>query len=320
MEREDAILTIRQLLQKAGFFVSDPHNIRSISFDLIARRDSSLLIIKVLSNVDSLTRVQGDELKSIASSLDAAPLIIGIRAGTGPIEEGAIYSRFDIPIINIQTLYDYLIEGVPPLVFAAPGGFYVNLDGEAIRRARAERGISLGTLAEIAGVSRKTIQMYESGMGAMIDVAVRLEDFLQEPIVLPIDPFDYHPVPETPAVEREIEGLEREIFELLDGMGYAVLPVKRCPFEAVTTLENGDLFLITGVSETNRNLARKARVIVNISRVAEKDTVIFIEHVRSRTNIEGAPLIGQDEIETASDPDIIIDLISERRRRKHGED
>ncbi len=319
MEREDAILTARQLLQKAGFFVSDPHNIRSISFDLIARRDSSLLIIKVLSNVDSLTRAHADELKSIASSLGASPLIIGARAGTGPLEDGAVYSRFNIPIINLQSLYDYLIEGVPPFVFAAPGGFYVNIDGDVIRRARDERGISLGELAEIAGVSRKTIQMYEQGMGAMMDVAIRLEDFLQEPIVVPIDPFDYHPPPEEPSLEREIDGLEREIFSLLDSMGYAVLPLKRCPFEAVTTLDDEGLFLITGVSERNRNLPKKARVIVNISRVAEKDTVIFIDHVRSRTNIEGAPLIGQDEIERASDPEVIIHLISSRRRR-NGED
>ncbi len=319
MEREDAILAVRRLLQKAGFFVSDPHNIRSISFDLIARRDSSLLIIKVLSNVDSLTRSHAEELKSIASSLDASPIIIGDRAGTGPLEEGAVYSRFDIPIINFQTLYDYLIEGVPPLVFAAPGGFYVNIDGEVIRRARAEKGISLGTLADIAGVSRKTIQMYESGMGAMMDVAIKLEDFLQEPIVLPIDPFDYRPVPEVDSIERELEGLEREIFSLLGSMGYAVLPVKRCPFEAVTTLEEEDLFLITGVSERNRNLPKKARVIVNISRVAEKDTVIFIDHVKTRTNIEGAPLIGQDEIERAKDPEVIIHLISDRRKRNGNE-
>lgn len=319
MDRKELILSVRQLLQKAGFFVSDPHNIRSISFDLIARKDSLLLVIKVLSNVDSLTRTQAEELKSITHSLGASPLIIGIRAGTGPIEDGAVYSRFNIPIISIQSLYDYLIEGVPPLIFAAPGGFYVNIDGESIRRARSERGISLGELAEIAGVSRKTIQMYESGMGAMIDVALHLEDFLREPLILPIDPFDYHPQPTESSTEREINGLEREVFELLNAMGYEVFPLNRCPFEAVTTLEKSGLFFITGVSEKTGNLARKARVIVNISRVAEKDTVIFIEHIRSKTNIEGAPLIGHDEIEEASGPETIIDLISERRRRRHEE-
>ena len=50
-----------------------------------------------------------------------------------------------------------------------------------MKRLREERSISLGTLAEIAGVSRRTIQMYENGMGAMIDVAIRLEEFSTSP-------------------------------------------------------------------------------------------------------------------------------------------
>ena len=35
--------------------------------------------------------------------------------------------------------------------------------------------------------------MYESGMGAMIEVAMRLEDFLNQPIVTQLDPFASQP-------------------------------------------------------------------------------------------------------------------------------
>ena len=46
-------------------------------------------------------------------------------------------------------------------------------------------------LADVAGVSRRTIQMYESGMGAMIDAALRLEEYLDTEIIETVNPFEY---------------------------------------------------------------------------------------------------------------------------------
>ena len=74
-----------------------------------------------------------------------------------------VYSRFGIPLMSINTLHDLFIEEVPPLIYSAPGGFYVRLDKEVLARLR-QGGRSLGELAEIAGVSRRTIQMYEEGI------------------------------------------------------------------------------------------------------------------------------------------------------------
>ncbi len=93
--------------------------------------------------------------------------------------------------MSAQTLAEHLLEEIPPYIFAAPGGLYVKLDGDRLGDIRAERGLSLGTLADVAGVSRRTIQLYETGMGAMIDAALRLEEFLDTQIVEPIDPFTY---------------------------------------------------------------------------------------------------------------------------------
>src|SRR3989304_1669875 len=104
---------------------------------------------------------------------EAPPLVVGERSGTGPLEDGVIYSRFGVPILARQTFVEFLEDGVPPFVFSAPGGLYVRLDTEALRRAREERQISLGTLADVAGVSRRTIQMYPEGVAAAGDIAPR---------------------------------------------------------------------------------------------------------------------------------------------------
>ena len=193
MQRDELINGVRGTLEKVGFTVSKPLNMRSISFDIVARRDKTLLLIKILSNVDAFSKDNSEEVKTLAEALGGSPLLVGERSGAGEIEQGIVYSRFNVPILALSTLKDLLLEEVPPFIFAAPGGLYVKLDSDLLKRLREEKSISLGNLAEVAGVSRRTIQMYETGMGAMIDVAIRLEEYLEHPIVLPVDPLHYKP-------------------------------------------------------------------------------------------------------------------------------
>src|SRR5438552_6388245 len=167
---------------KTGFFLSRPHGERGLCFDLVARRDDTLLIVKVFQNVDALSKETAQELKAIARTLEGSPLVVGERSGTGSLEDGVIYSRFGVPILCRSPLLEFLEEGVPPFLFSAPGGLYVQLDAAALRRMRDERGLSLGALAEIAGVSRRSLQMYLEGRAATLDVATRLEDASSESV------------------------------------------------------------------------------------------------------------------------------------------
>jgi len=313
--REELIGRIRTTLAKAGWFTSDPHNIRSISFDIIARRDKQLLIIKALSNIDSLSSDDAEQLRVLATALSGSPMVIGLHSGAGRLEDGILYSRFGIPIISEPTFHEHILDGVPPFVYAAPGGLYVRLDGETIRRIREQRNISLGTLADVAGVSRKAIQMYESGMGAMIEIAARIERYLNEPIVVPLDPFSYTmEVAKTLKSFEDFKGLNRDVFEMLREIGYSVVPTIRCPFDALATEE--DFLLLAGVGEDPQTTARKARVVGNISRVTEKKSVIFIKDETSVRNIEGTPLITEDELRRADDADDVLELILKREKRR----
>ena len=314
-KREELVTRIRETLAKSGFFVSDPHNIRSISFDVIARRDKQLLIIKALSNIDSLSGDDADQLRILSTALGGNPMVIGLHSGSGKLDDGILYSRFGIPIISEATFHEHMLEGVPPFVYAAPGGLYVRLDGELLKRIRQDRNISLGTLAEIAGVSRKAIQMYESGMGAMIEIAARIEEYLNEPIVVPLNPFSYSAeMAKTLRKFDEFQGLNRDVFELLRGIGYSVVPTVRCPFDALASEE--DMLLLAGIGEDPQITARKARVVGNISRVTERKSVIFVKQETELEAIEGTPLITKDELQRADDADDVLELILQREKRK----
>ena len=312
MKRDRVLEETRRGLAKTGFFLSRPHGERGLCFDFVARRDDTLLIVKVLQNVDALNKETARELLDISRILEGSPIVVGERSGTGPLEDGVLYSRFGVPILSRRTLADFLEEGVPPFLFSAPGGLYARLDTEALRRLRDVREVSLGTLADIAGVTRRTIQMYLEGMSATMEVAMRLEEFLNESLVMPVDPFA---LLADPAAREErlpqIEGFEREMFERLERLGYRVLRTVRSPFDALS--KHDETTFLTGVGEADRALERKAEVVSNLSRVVEKDSVMFVERARVRMSIRGVPVIAREELRRAKDRDDVEEMISERK-------
>ena len=297
MQREELIRSVRELLLRSGFRASMPLRLRSIAFDIVARRDRSLLLVKVLTNIDAFSKENAEELKVLAEALEGSIVLVGERSGSGDLEPGIVYSRFDIPIIAYETMKALLLEDEPPFIFAAPGGLYVRLDSDLLHRIREDRGLSLGTLAEVAGVSRRTIQMYEAGMGAMIDAALRLEEYLERPLVVPVDPMGYRPPPREPRpleMERYDE-FSRNIYTMLTQLGLVVRPTEKCPFEALTG--DRDLLLLTGLGKDEARLADKAKVVADVARITGKESVIFIERLRTRQSIEGTALIGRDELQ-----------------------
>ncbi|MCD6462052.1 MAG: transcriptional regulator [Thermoplasmata archaeon] len=334
--KADMVQTVREMLLKAGFEVSRPHHLKAVSFDLVAKRRAQVLFLKILTNVDTFSEENARALMLLSSILGGSPLRVGERNGGGKMEDGVVYKRFGIPVVTPGTLYDYMIEGVPPLAFAAPGGLYVNIDGRALRRIRMERHISLGEIAEAAGVSRRTIQLYEDGQrGAVVDVALRIEDYLDVPLIEPIEilsPFQERdsgrrgerPLPGTPLTPdmgqidiSPLEAMWREVFNRLREEGCNVTPVAQAPFERV--VEKRVEMLLTGVGRYNRTLVKKAVTIGDVSRVVEKESVVIVDERKRREEIEGTPLISIEEILCLDHVDQFLELIKERSRDKREE-
>lgn len=310
--RERLIESIRSLLIDCGFYVTDPINIKGISFDLIGRRDDQLLILKVLQNADAFSKQDAEQMRKIAHALDGHSAVIALRSSSKKLDDGIIYSRFGTPILSFGTLEEYLKEGIPPFIFAAPGGLYVKIDSNLLRSMRQARNISLGTLAEIAGVSRKAIQMYEEGMGTMIEVAMKIEEFLNEPLVVPLNPFEYTEDQMLPLMgDFEADDLLHEdIFRLLKTIGYSVLPTARCPFDAITTDEK--IMLLTGVERCGPMLEKKANAVASISNVVEKKAVIITDKDAHVKSLKKTPLIAREELAHVKEKEKILAIIRER--------
>ncbi|MGM0510777.1 MAG: transcriptional regulator [Thermoplasmatota archaeon] len=316
MNRLQLIEEIRDILAKAGFYLSERHYEPGISFDVIARKDDSLLIIRALMNADSSRSKNATELKVLSNALNGSSLLIAVKGGRRKLKKGVIYSRRGLPLISVDTLRDMLIEGVPPYVFSAPGGFYVDLDSELLKKVREDNRISLSKLAKIAGVSRKAIQKYEQGMGADLEIALRLEEFLGEELILPLNPLEYdEEIEESLESLEQFTGYSKSIFESLLSMGYRIVPTCRCPFEAVTSDEK--TILLSGIgSEENQNLKKKAKIVSDLSHITEKESVIFLKKRYTRVNLEGTPLIDMSELTGIDSKEAIKELLKERKEAK----
>jgi putative transcriptional regulator len=315
MDRSELLTHIREFLGNAGFSVSDQCALRLPGFDLVARRGETLLIIKVLSNIDGLSEDVAQELRALAYLLKATPLLIGEKNGVNNLEDDVVYFRFGIQTVTATTLQNHLLEEIPVRAYAAPGGLYVNLDQEKIRRLRQEKNISLGSFAHHVRVSRRTVRMYEDGMSARIDIADRIEEMFDQTVTMPIDLLkpllmETNRLPFYKKDQGETKRLQSEIFALLQNIGYRVIPMDRCPFEALS--KEKEKILLTCVQEYNKKLAEKAHFISSISKITEKHAVVFTDKDVEKKNLEGTPIIGKKELRKIRDPEDVFTLILER--------
>jgi putative transcriptional regulator len=338
--RERAIERVRDLLESAGFYVSDAHNIRPTSFDLMARRDSLLLIVKVLKNIDALAPEEARRLRELGTLFPATPIVVGQNSGATRLEPGVVYNRYGVTIVVEASLREYLHKGVPPFLFSSPGGIFVRVDGPRLRQLREDRSLSLGALAGIAGVSRRTIQLYEEGTGAEISIVQRIEAFLDAPVALPIDLFPRPAAPRSkdappgegagpdPATKepgraegkgrspaRTGDALRDGVFRQLDGMGWEVVVTIRCPFDAFTRgpITSEEEILLTTVGSL-RSAQHRADVLQQLARVAEGHALFVVRESAPRRAIDGMAVLSVTELKRQKDPDELLETIEAREQ------
>ena len=312
MSRSALVGNVTAMLEDAGFVVSDRCAIRPKSFDVAARRGEDVLLVKILGNIDAFDARTGAEMRRLGTYLNATPMVIGLRTRDQELDPGVVYFRNGVPVLSPDTAMDLFVEGVPPLIYAAPGGLYVNIDSEVLQDAREGKDWSLGRLAKELGVSRRTVSKYEDGMDASVEVATELEEMFDAPLASPVDVFEEESVRETkdPPEAPEPDPADERVVAMLTRVGYEVHPTDRAPFETVS--DDGEAEqVLTGHSEFDRTAEKRARIMSSVGRVTRTRSVYIVEKA-PRESVEGTALIEQDEIEDVEERDDFRDLITDR--------
>jgi putative transcriptional regulator len=313
MSRSALVGNVMAMLGDAGFLVSDRCAVRPKSFDVAARRDKDVILVKILGNIDSFDTATGAEMRRLGTYLDATPLVIGLRTRDEELEPGVVYFRHGVPVLSPDTAMDLFVEEVPPLIYAAPGGLYVSIDGNVLADAREEREWSLGQLANELGVSRRTVSKYEDGMNASVEVAVKLEDLFEAPLTNPVDVFEPEEVHEDESMpdDPEADPDDERLVAVLTRVGFDVHPTLRSPFKAVSEDEREETKMLTGHSVFNRTAEKRAKIMSSVGHVT-RTTSVYVVGETSRESVEGTALIQRDEIEDIEDSDSLRELVRER--------
>ena len=302
MTQDRLLQMVISVMISGGYLVSERFSMRPRSFDLIASNGKMTLAIKVVSHIDSVSEETASDLELVARHLKGSAIIIGERARDAELERGAVYLRYGIYAISVSTLYDYVVEGIPPLIYASPGGLYVAINGDALREQREQRSMSLGDLGHLLGVSRRTISKYESGMGTTLEVAQKIEELFDSGLVQSIDLLQPH----GESKERVENPGEEVPMSFLEQIGMTLHTLHRAPFQAIIVFHGHTI--LTGYGTADR-VVKRAALIGNISQVTGTRAMCVLTDYYKQKKIGKTLVIGEERLQHIVDGEELIEMI-----------
>ena len=309
LTRSQLLHNIENLLTSNGFKTSDIYD--QGSFDLVARKNLQILLLKTFLNIDSINEHNAHEMKQLANIFLASPIIIGERSRNGYLEEGVIYERYDIPAIGFDTLKNMILYNEYPEILADRGGYFVKIDGNVIKQYREEYSLSLKDLADLAHVSRATMYKYENEIvRANTETAMILEEILNTKVTLDID------LLKQPQKE-EIEYNSSDDTLDLSKLGYGVVSTNKSPFDAVAKMKSSEKEspLIANVEKnrTEKTLKRMAIPLKDLSMVTTSEPVFIINNEKIKESIGTIPVIKSWELKEFENSKELLKMIRERK-------
>lgn len=301
MKRDEMLDTAEFIFEKASFQISRRCCSRPSCFDLAVRRKNQLVFLKAHVNKGSVSAEEASELKSISEWFSATPIFLGVKARGNSLEDDTVYSRYNVYTITPRTLEDIVLHQKFPLVEAGPGGYYVSLDNDMIRKRRETLKLSIGKIAEKMGVSRRTLYGYEKGITkASVSAAYRLAWILGVPVAQPVDIFQPKNEEDSSflaAAKRMIiqHSCLQKVVEKLREFRLKITQVKKAPFDFIAQFPDKKLNVIGGVTnEKEKNIEERAEEILSISEVVGAQAV-FITDGEKAPNKE-IPVICREDL------------------------
>lgn len=233
--KQNLLDRINIFLLKKGFTIK---NLTRTCFDILARKNEQILLIKVLEDANSISKQYTEEMISIASYINASPLIIAEKAGAR-LEENIVYSRFDIYTLNFSTFLS-CINNKFPFIKRSQAGLIASIVGKKLREKREELGYSLNALSKKIGVTSRMMMKYENEDSEItINKAMKLYDIFGHQVFDEVNIFSRKSSPQS----RFETTVSKKYVEL----GFDATETKKTPFDIIARKDNE--LILTEVSD-----------------------------------------------------------------------
>ena len=281
-------------LEGAGYKCFVPLEKKSC-FDIAARSGDRFLLLKVFTNIDSLREAQARDLKALAGSLSATPIVIGEKSKAYELNTGLVYDRYGVNVVSMET-FTQLLRGYLPKKRFYKGRVLAEIDAKKLE------SVSPTELAKELGVTREAIYSYRHGTRVEFEKALEMERILNEPLIKGINPFSV-PKRESPVLTGYLQKMH--------SLGFDVAPVHR-GFDAIAK-EKESLLMDSERSEAYAK--RKAKFVTKAADFFDSHPVIVMES--SRHEVKGVPVVREKEIREAASAEELTDLVKKRKKEKH---
>lgn len=166
----------------------------SLSYDAIIRvpnyrdHEEGKFIIKVKEDAGRMSRESIIDLIVLSRVSNSTPIIVGINYGDEEMADGVAYKVHGIYAVGIRT-FKRILDNEGGVKFVKDKGIVrASVKGQLLRRLREDRGMSLGDLAKMLGVTRRTVYEYErESMEASERTARMLVSIFNEDVLSDVD-------------------------------------------------------------------------------------------------------------------------------------
>ncbi|BDR92553.1 helix-turn-helix domain-containing protein [Vulcanisaeta souniana] len=257
----------------------------SLSYDAIIRipnydkDEEGKFIIKVREDAGKVNREAIIDLVVLAKVSNSTPIIVGVKYDNEEMDDGVAYKTHGIYAMGIRT-FKRILDNDSIKFVKDKGIVKASVRGQLLRRLREDRGMSLGDLAKLLGVTRRTVYEYEresieaSERTARMLVSLFNDDVLKD---INLRPNDEEVIKDVSARERMVD---ENVKELLPSFKLYSLVKAHTKMAAHSP---GESYLVEDKRRLSNEVVNVAKVLgVGLALIeAEKHDVEFLESKNS---------------------------------------
>lgn len=295
---DELIDSVWKTVEKHGFRViklSTPSNPANRSIDMyLWRNDGKSLHLKIAVDINDIDYFEQKDLFGVGSVLKSKPLAISEYEDRIELEDEVIYEKNRLPVVNVNTLDSLLSCSKNLFIVGKKKDFFVRINGEKLKKARIERDISLGQLADMLKVSRKSVYEYERGSyNVSIDVAEKLIDVLSDEILKPFNIYEEEIFIDTNLKNKPDNLIEEKVLNILDEVTDIHYHVKKAFVDIIAKRDEKKLFVVVEHSKSSATLQEKIEDIERFSFM--KDIVRIAVTNEKKTDYTSTTIITNTE-------------------------
>ena len=302
MMREKIYEEVVQALLLRGFDVKSFVDANSC-FDLIARKQGLILILKVLSNIDALRPEHAQELHKLGHAFQASALVVGERSRVQELLPSVLYERYDLPVLSLHG-FVALLDQQLPMEKSFKGKSVALLDAEKLREEREAREMTLKELSEKASVSLESLHRYEKGAPTSMEVAEKLERILHTKLIQGINVFQMPEIPKKTEEQIPYNSALEQLHEL--GLKLSVFA------HAPLTAAGSEKPLLISQTANDSTLKRKAFLLSKTQAIIHHPSMIITKKSK-RLQVGNIPVMHEDELSTFSSIEEMMKMLKERK-------